>query len=166
LIPDTPENPVTGDLLAELHEFSFHRPVPPPKASLLKRLLELVTGLLAGAIAALSLWMLWDLQSHPPEAGASRLTLLSVTLVVGFLACALLLFAARLAIPALRPEGGRIIGTQGLWAFALLYGLIFTSALWQGEPRAKATGLAVVLGVLLFVAWRSTMGPKPPDAAV
>ncbi len=166
LIPDTPDCPVTGVLLADIHEFAFHRAPPPPRTSVPKRFVELLVGLATAAIAALSLWMLWDLQANPPDKGASRLTLLSVTSIVAFLACALFLFAARLAVPALRPEGGRIIGVQGLWAFSLLYGLILVLALWRGEPRAKATGLAVVLGALLFVAWRSTMGPKPPDAAV
>ena len=134
---------------------------------LLKRLTELALALSLLAISALTVWALWDTLAHPPDNETPESTLWTIAFILGFISSAGFLFAARLAFPRLRVEGGQIIGFHGFWAFLCLYAVTMALAFWRGAPQAKAGGVAIVLGVLIFLAWRSTFRtPKDHDAAV
>ena len=161
VIPATEVYPLTPELLDAMHAYWFHRVSWDVATPLWKRLIELSLALVAAGIAGLTLWATWDTLAHPPDSGTTRLTLLSIALVLCFVSAAVLTFAARLAIPRLRKDG-RIIGIQGLTAFALLYGLVVGLGLWHEPERAKPLVLAVILGALIYVAWRSTFRQRSP----
>jgi hypothetical protein len=149
------------------HAVCFPMRDPWPVAYYLKRFAELALAALLAGICALTIWVCWYLLGHPPENAPPRSTALQIALVLGFIASAGLLFAARLAFPLLRVEGGHIIGVQGVWRFTVLYAATIALGFWNGAPEAKAGGiiLVIILGVLLGLAWRSTFGSKSDDDA-
>jgi hypothetical protein len=124
-------------------------------------LVEGLVGAAALAIAALTLWMLFGLVAHPePTAKADPLTMWAVLYAVGFLAFVAALFGLRLIVPRWRLAGGRVVGRQGVAAFTLLYGLLFLLSLAHGSPEAERTGVAVLFGLALAAALRSTFGRR------
>jgi hypothetical protein len=123
---------------------------------LLERLVEIGVSLAGFAIAGLTLWACYYIMANREEVHTPLLTILAITYAMAFVAMALLLFSTRLLIPSSRLPGGRIIGTRGLWAFGILYGLMLLLALAQGLVEAKRGALALLLGVAVAVAWGST----------
>ena len=121
-----------------------------------ERALELALAALATAIAALTLWACYYILTHRQEVATPLSTLLTIAYGMSFAAMALLLFSARLAVPRLRLAGGRIIGVQGLWAFGVIYAVMLLIGLRAGTIEAKRGGTALLLGIALSVAWRST----------
>ena len=102
-------------------------------STLLKRLAEIALGLLALAIAGLTLWACYDILVHRPDTDVTTATLWAITYVLAFLAIALALFGARLVVPKLRVEGGHIIGLRGVVAFTLLYGVLVVVSIFAGR---------------------------------
>ena len=117
--------------------------------SFIKRLAEIVVGLLAIAIGALTLWMCYQALLPSSDANVSKPTLLAIIYVLANVAIAAVLFGARLIVPRLRVEGGHVIGLKGLLAFAFLYGLIIVFGIISGG--AASARLVLALGVLFSV---------------
>lgn len=126
----------------------------------LKRLTELVLAALLVCICALTIGACLLILGHFPKDDVPFSMRLQLALLLGFGSSAGLLFAARLAFPRLRVEGGRIIGVQGVWRFMLLWTVALALGLWSGDPQAKATAVGIILVILLRLAWRSTFGSK------
>lgn len=120
----------------------------------LKRFTELALAVLLACTCALTIWACWEILGHTPKNDSPRWTALQIAFVLGLISSAGLLFAARLAFPRLRVEGGRIIGVQGVWRFMVLYAAMMALGFWNGAPEVKATGLAIILGFLLRLAWQ------------
>lgn len=128
--------------------------------SILERFVEIVIALLGFTIAGLTLWTCYYIFAHREEVSTSVSTLLEIAYALAFVSMALLLFSARLLIPRFRLPGGRIIGIQGLWAFGLLYTFMLVLGLSQGLVEAKRGGLALLLGIAISFAWRTTFKPR------
>jgi hypothetical protein len=147
------------------HAGCFPMRDPWPVVYYLKRFVELALAALLACTCALTIWVCWYVLGHPPGNDWPLSKALQFALVLGFISSAGLLFAARLAFPRLRVEGGHIIGVQGVWRFAFLYAATIALGFWNGAPEAKVGGLVIILGVLLGFAWRSIFGSKSDDDA-
>ena len=137
-----------------------HRANLTAPVSLLKRIIEILLALALTSICGLTGWLIWDGFAHPPEPSPPLATLLSILLVLGFIMGAGLLWAVRLAFPSLRGAEGRVIGRRGLMAFGLLYGFTLLLGLLAGHPEARTGALAILLGIVLAIAWRTTFGRR------
>ena len=120
---------------------------------ILQRVVEVSVAALAAAVALLTLWAGYATIVDRNEVETSFAILLSIVYVLTFLSLALLLFAARLAVPKLRLTGGRVVGPGGLGAAFFLYALMLVVALLQGRPEAQVMVLAILLGVGLAITW-------------
>ena len=89
---------------------------------ILTRLIELLVAAVGALIAALSFWTAYDTFMHPPES-TSRTALWIICYLIVFVACALTVFVIRMAFPRFRVEGNRVVGSRGVLAFAVLYGV-------------------------------------------
>ena len=128
--------------------------MPPILQTLLQRGIEIGVGVVALLVSGLMLWECGDMLTQVPNADTSRLTLWAILYVLAFLSLALALYGARLIVPKLRTEGGRIIGLQGLGAFTFLYAVMFLVSLFAGQlsPVRFLPGAVVLLaaGSLLW----------------
>ena len=112
----------------------------------LRRVGEVLIGLLALAISVLTLWMCVGTLFDPSPSAVSGFTLWSILAFVAGVAIALALFGVRLIIPQLRIDGRHLIGLRGLAAFAFLYGLVIVAgALSGGASGGRLIGALVLL---------------------
>jgi hypothetical protein len=112
-------------------------------------------GLLALTIAGFTFWACYDTVVHPPETDTSRTTLWGIVYVLAFVAVALTVFAARLIVPVLRVEGGRIIGQKGLVAFLVMYALVLVGGVIAGSaPPIWIIPPLLILGAAGFLLWK------------
>ena len=116
---------------------------------ILRRLLEIIVGMLGLVVSAITLWTCYDVMVHPPESAPSRASLLAITGFLALVALAVALFSVRLFIPRLRIEGGHIISLQALGGFLFLYILALIVALISQSPSAVGLvpGVIVILSV-------------------
>ena len=121
--------------------------------SFVQRLAEIIVGLLAIVIGALTLWMCYQALLPSSDLIVSKPTLWAIIYVLANVAIAALLFGARLIVPRLRVEGGHVIGLRGLVVFAFLYGLtIVVGIVSGGALSAKLVlGLGVVFSVVVLI---------------
>jgi hypothetical protein len=71
-----------------------------------------------------------------------------------------MLYGLRLLVPRLRVEGGRVIGVQGLAAFAALYAFMMVFAMWHGTATVPqlVPGLFLLAGLAILIRFRSRRG--------
>jgi hypothetical protein len=115
----------------------------------LKRLAEIVVGLVALAISGLTLWMCGVALIDPSPSAVSGFALWSILALLAGVALAVVVFGIRLILPRLRLDGQHLIGLRGLVAFAYLYGLVIVVGLLRGG--APGGRLIVALFVLAGV---------------
>ena len=123
----------------------------------LRRILEIMVGVLGMVVSALTLWVCYDVMVHPPETAPSRASLLAITAFLALLALAVALFSVRLFIPRLRVEGGHVITLQGLAGFLFLYVLGMVAALISRSTTAAGLvpGVLVIISVVVLI-WDRT----------
>jgi hypothetical protein len=63
------------------------------------------------------------------------------------IATALLIFSARLIVPAWRPEGGRIIGRGGMRVTVVVYSFLLMNTLVTGTNTQRQLALIVLFAV-------------------
>ena len=120
-----------------------------------QRVVEIGVGLLALTIAGFTCWACYDTLVHPSETNISQTSVWGIVYVLAFAAAGLTVFGARLIVPRFRVEGGRIIGSKGLIAFLVLYGL----ALVAGVVAGTGSGVAIIpplciLGAAGYLFWK------------
>jgi hypothetical protein len=121
--------------------------------TILKRVGEIVVGLVGLLVAALTLWTCYDVMVHPPETAPSRWSLVAITAFLALIALAVSVFSVRLFAPRLRIEGGHIITLQGLAGFLFLYALGMVVALLYRSPTAAGLvpGMLVIFSVAVLI---------------
>jgi len=113
----------------------------------LKRVPEVLIGLVALAISGLTLWMCVAALVSPSPSAVAGFALWSILAFVAAVAIALALFGLRLIVPRLRIDGRHLIGLRGLVAFAFLYGLVIVAGALNG---GAASGRLIGALLLLF----------------
>ena len=113
----------------------------------LRRLPEVVVGLLALTIGSLTLWMSVSALMKPDATSLSRFELWAVVAFLAGIAIAVCLFGLRLIVPKLRVGGKHVIGIRGLVAFAYFYAAAIVVGLLSG---GAAGGRVIVALVMLF----------------
>ena len=120
------------------------------------RALELILGLACAGIAGAFFRMTYLALRDRTTAENPWLTKLALAYIIAFLGVVFALFAARLFVPRLRPDEGRLLGNQGTLAFGLIYLLLLGAGLVTGNSFARIVALALVLCFILMVAIRRT----------
>jgi len=129
---------------------------------LFRRLVELVVGLVALAIAGLTIWMCVDTTVHPPDTGVPRYALWAIVYLLAFGAFALATFGLRLMIPRLRADGGRIIGLRGIGVFTFVYACVVIFGLMMGPSLTQWTVAPVMILAATAMHWRARVRARPP----